>query len=228
MPYVIKHPIINRLAMRAAATLLMVLTLGAPLSVAGAAGKPITILVLGDSLTAGYGLSREQAFPYRLGQALAARGIEAKVVNSGISGDTTAGGRARLGWVLAAKPDYVIVELGGNDGLRGLEPAQTRANLDAILVKLKAEKVPVLLTGMLAPPNLGPRYGREFNAIYPALAKKRGVLLYAFFLDGVAAQKQLNQRDGIHPNAKGVDIIVGRIMPYVIKLIGAKAATAQK
>lgn len=228
MPYVLNQVTINRLAVRAGATLLIVLTLGAPLSVAGAAGKPITILVLGDSLTAGYGLAREQAFPYRLGQALVARGIEAKVVNSGISGDTTAGGRARLGWVLAAKPDCVIVELGGNDGLRGLEPAQTRANLEAIVVKLKAENVPVLLTGMLAPPNLGPRYGGEFNAIYPALAKKHGVLLYAFFLDGVAAKKWLNQRDGIHPNAKGVDVIVGRIMPYVIKLIGAKAAAAQK
>lgn len=228
MPYVFNQVIINRPAVRAAATLLIVLTLWAPISVAGAAGKPVTILVLGDSLTAGYGLAREQAFPFRLGQALAARGIEAKVVNSGISGDTTAGGRARLGWVLAAKPDYVIVELGGNDGLRGLEPAQTRANLEAIVVRLKAEKVPVLLAGMLAPPNLGPQYGSEFNAIYPALAKKHGVLLYAFFLDGVAAQRRLNQRDGIHPNAKGVDVIVGRILPYVIKLIGAKAATAQK
>ncbi len=194
--------------------------------IAAADGRPVRILALGDSLVAGYGLPAEQGFVPRLEAALATLGIKATVQQGGVSGDTTAGGRARLTWALQAKPDVALVELGGNDGLRGLEPSQTKANLDAILRRLKAAKVPVLLTGMLAPPNLGKEYGAEFNAVFPALAKKYGVMLYPFFLDGVAANPTLNQPDGIHPNAEGVKIIVARILPYVKRLI-AKARNGE-
>jgi acyl-CoA thioesterase-1 len=193
--------------------------LTAPWSSMAAETGPIRILALGDSLVAGYGLPAEQGFVPQLQAALKKIGIEAKVLQGGVSGDTSAGGRARLAWALKAKPDVAIVELGGNDGLRGLEPRQTRANLDAILRQLKAAKVPVLLAGMLAPPNLGKEYGNEFNAVFPALAKKHGVMLYPFFLDGVAAKPSLNQPDGIHPNAQGVKIIAARIAPYVKRLI---------
>jgi acyl-CoA thioesterase I len=186
---------------------------------AAAENAPVRILALGDSLTAGYGLPAEQGFVPQLEAALARLGVKAKVLQGGVSGDTTAGGRARLSWSLKAKPDIAIVELGGNDGLRGLAPSETRANLDAILRGLKAAKVPVLLTGMLAPPNLGREYGDEFNAVFPALAKAYGVMLYPFFLDGVAAKPKLNQPDGIHPNAEGVKIIAARIAPYVKRLI---------
>lgn len=179
------------------------------------------ILVLGDSIAAGYGLPAEESFPSKLEAALRAKGIDVEVVNSGISGDTTAGGRKRLGWALSSKPDYVIVELGGNDGLRGLDPKETRANLDAIITQLKAKGVKVMLTGMYAPPNLGKRYEKEFNAIFPELAAKHGVPLYPFILEGVALRKELNQRDGIHPNRKGVAVIVEKLTPAVMKFIGA-------
>ncbi|HUT49610.1 MAG TPA: arylesterase [Alphaproteobacteria bacterium] len=182
---------------------------------------PVRILALGDSLVAGYGLPAEQGFVPQLRAALAALGVRAEIQQGGVSGDTTAGGRARLAWALQAKPHVAIVELGGNDGLRGLDPADTKANLDAILRRLKAAKIPVLLTGMLAPPNLGREYGADFNAIFPALAKAHGVMLYPFFLDGVAADPRLNQRDGIHPNAAGVKIVAARIAPYVKRLIAA-------
>jgi acyl-CoA thioesterase-1 len=193
---------------------------------AAAEARPVRVLALGDSLVAGYGLPAEQGFVPQLEAALAKLGIKAKVQQGGVSGDTTAGGRARLSWALQAKPDVALVELGGNDGLRGLEPSQTKANLDAILRRLKAAKVPVLLTGMLAPPNLGKEYGAEFNAVFPALAKKYDVMLYPFFLDGVAANPKLNQPDGIHPNAEGVKIIVARIVPHVKRLI-AKARNGE-
>ena len=187
---------------------------------AAAQGKPLTILAFGDSLVAGFGLGSRDGFAAKLEAALRAKGVNARVVNAGLSGDTSAGGLARLDWALEPKPDFAIVELGANDGLRGLDPAQTRANLDAILAKLKAKGVPALFAGMYAPPNMGPDYGRAFNALYPDLAKKHGVLFYPFFLDGVAADASLNQPDGIHPNAKGVDVIVARILPHVLKLIG--------
>jgi len=205
-----------------AITISRLLALGLVLSL-GLAGtaraQPLTLLVFGDSLTAGYGLPAEEAFPVRLEAALRAKGYDVRVKNAGISGDTTAGGRARLAWSLAEKPDAVIVELGGNDGLRGIDPAQTRGNLDAMLAELTRRGIPTLLAGMYAPPNLGPRYGRAFNAIFPDLAKKHGVLLYPFFLDGVAAEKALNQPDGIHPNAQGVAVIVERILPAVERLL---------
>ena len=178
-----------------------------------------TLLVLGDSLGAGYGLPVAQGFTARLEAALRRRGHDIKVMNGSISGDTTAGGRARLGWALSSKPDYAIVELGGNDGLRGLDPAETRANLRAILARLREKKVPVLLAGMMAPRNLGPEYERAFNSAYPELARQYGAVLYPFFLDGVALDPKLNQPDLIHPNARGVSVIVERIVPFVEKLV---------
>lgn len=189
---------------------------------AAAADRPLTILAFGDSLVAGYGLGSKDGFTAKLEAALKAKGIDARVVNAGLSGDTSAGGLARLDWALEPKPDFAIVELGANDGLRGLDPAQTRANLDAILAKLKARGIPVLFAGMYAPPNMGPDYAKPFNALYPELAQKHGVAFYHFFLDGVAANAALNQPDGIHPNAKGVDVIVEKILPHILKLIGKR------
>ena len=180
------------------------------------AGEPVTITAFGDSLTAGFGVAPEAAFPARLKVALGERGIDAEVINSGVSGDTSAGGLARLDWALADNPDLVIVELGANDGLRGLDPGTTRANLDAILSALADRGVPVLLTGMLAPPNLGREYGARFNAVFPELARLHGVAFYPFFLAGVAAEPSLNQADGLHPNPAGVMVIVANILPFVV------------
>lgn len=184
---------------------------------AGAQQRPYTIAVLGDSLAAGYGLPTDRAFPARLEAALKAQGRQVKVVNAGVSGDTSAGGKARLDWTLADKPDLIILELGANDALRGLAPEQTEANLDAMLIRIKQANIRVLLAGMLAPPNWGREYGDAFKAVYPRLAEKHGVPLYAFFLDGVAAEPALNQADGIHPNAQGVEVIVARIAASVLK-----------
>jgi acyl-CoA thioesterase-1 len=183
------------------------------------AAEPIRILALGDSLTAGYGLDPADGFVAQLQQALAAAGIAAKVIDGGVSGDTTAGGLARLDWALADDPQLVILELGANDGLRGLDPKSTETNLDAILTRLAVHRRTILLAGMRAPPNLGKEYADAFDAIYPALARQHGVALYPFFLDGVAADPRLNQDDGIHPNAAGVKIIVGHMLPYVLKAI---------
>jgi acyl-CoA thioesterase I len=191
-----------------------------------ARADPLRILVLGDSLTAGFGLAEPDSFPAQLAAALAARGVEAKVINGGVSGDTTAGGLARLDWVLADDPEIVIVELGANDGLRGLDPKATGANLEAIVARLVAEKRAVLLAGMKAPPNLGADYGAAFDGLYPAIAERHGVALYPFFLDGVVIDPALNQEDGIHPNAAGVKAIVARILPYVVKVIDTLPRTA--
>ena len=189
------------------------------LGVAAAATAPPTIVVLGDSLTAGLGLDPEQAFPARLQAYLTERGVAVKIDNAGVSGDTSAGGRSRLDWALAGKPDAVMVELGANDALRGIDPKVTEANLDAILAELTRRKIKVLLCGMLAPPNLGRDYGAAFNGIYPKLAAKYHVTLYPFFLDGVAAEPALNQADGMHPNRQGVAVIVQRIAPQVEALL---------
>ena len=178
-----------------------------------------TLLVLGDSLGAGFGLPAEQGFVPRLEAALRRRGHDIRVANGSISGDTTAGGRARLAWALASKPDFVLVALGGNDGLRGLDPAETRANLAAILARLAERNIPVLLAGMKAPRNLGPDYERAFNRAFPDLARQYGALLYPFFLDGVALDPALNQPDLIHPNEAGVAGIVRRILPFVERLV---------
>ena len=181
--------------------------------------KAGTLLVLGDSLGAGFGLPAERGFAPRLEAALRRRGHDVRVANGSISGDTTAGGRARLDWALSPKPDFVLVALGGNDGLRGLDPVETRANLGAILARLKQGKIPVLLAGMKAPRNLGPEYERAFDSAWPELARQYGALLYPFFLDGVALDPALNQPDLIHPNAAGVAEIVRRILPFVERLL---------
>ena len=181
----------------------------------GTANAPCRIAVLGDSLTTAYGLAVEEGFPAQLERRLQDRGYRCEVLDAGVSGDTSAGGLARLDWMLADEPTHVIVELGGNDGLRGLPPEQLAANLDAIVGRLDAEGIPVLLTGMLAPPNLGRRYGEAFWAVYPEIAERHDVPLYPFFLDGVAGDPDLNQPDGIHPTAEGIEVIVERIMPTV-------------
>ncbi|WP_301074932.1 arylesterase [Sphingomonas sp.] len=176
------------------------------------------IWAFGDSLTAGYGLPPAQGFPTRLEGALRRTMPDVTVRNGGVAGDTSAQGRARLAWGLRGlkrKPDLVIVELGANDMLRGLSPAATERNLDLILTELKRRQIRVLLVGMRAAPNLGSDYRRAFEAMYPRLARKHGVPLYPFFLDGVAGNQALFQADGRHPNARGVDIIVRRIVPAV-------------
>lgn len=193
-----------------------------------AAAEPatITIVALGDSLSAGYQLAPAEAFPARLEAALRARGHVVDVVNAGVSGDTAAGGLARVDWSVGEEADAVIVELGSNDALRGLDPALTRAALDGILARLAERGLPVLLAGMLAPPNLGPDYAAAFDRIYPELADRHGAILYPFFLDGVATKAELNLADGMHPNPAGVDVIVERILPSVEALIArAKAGT---
>jgi acyl-CoA thioesterase-1 len=179
------------------------------------------LLVLGDSLTAGYGLPKTQAFPARLHAALRAQDIDVDVIDAGVSGDTSAGGLARLDWALGdPPPGYAIVELGANDGLRGLPPATMEQNLDAILTRLKARGVRALLAGMRAPPNLGRDYVGEYEAVFPRLARKHEAVFYPFFLEGIATDAALNQGDGLHPNAAGVEEIVRRILPSVRRLLG--------
>ncbi len=180
---------------------------------------PIKVLALGTSLTQGLGVPPGLDLTEVLEARLKASGFDVKVINAGVSGDTSAGGLARLDWSLADHPQAAIIELGSNDALRGQSPAETEKNLSAILAQLKAEHVAVLLTGMKAPRNLGPEYAAQFDAIYPKLAKQFGVLFYPFILDGVAANPKLNQADGIHPNPAGVKIIADRMMPYVKQLI---------
>jgi acyl-CoA thioesterase-1 len=192
---------------------------------------PVTLLVIGDSLTAGYGLARDDGFPAQLQRTLTAQGLPVRVLDGGVSGDTSTGGRARLAWMLGstpqqqpdAVPDAVIVQLGANDALRGVDPDATYANLSAILSELRARGMPVLLAGMRAPPNLGEEYQKRFDAIYPRLAEEYRVPLYTFFLDGVAAIPALNQADGIHPNAKGVAEIVRRIAPAATAVVDTAA-----
>jgi acyl-CoA thioesterase-1 len=186
---------------------------------ANAAAAPVKIVALGDSLTAGYGLPEKDGFVPRLQAALAAKGIEAEIANAGVSGDTAADGLARLDWSVPDGTDAVIIELGANDMLRGIKPEVTRDALDAILRQLTERHIVVLFCGMRAAPNLGAEYGQAFDRIYPELAAKYGVPLYPFFLDGVAADLKLTQRDGMHPSAAGVDVIVGRILPKVQELI---------
>lgn len=182
----------------------------------------ILIVAFGDSLYAGYGLDQKEGFAPELQAALTAAGKDVRVHNAGVSGDTTAAGLRRMDFVLDSlqrKPDLVILGLGGNDLLRGLKPADTRANMDAMVEKLKDRGIPVILTGMLAPPNLGAAFSKEFNVIYPALAKKYDVALYPFFLDGVVGHPDLFLPDGLHPTAEGIDIIVGKIAPQVLEVL---------
>lgn len=190
------------------------------LSFAGSSlAAPPKLLVLGDSLSAGYGLPHDQGFEVRLQQALKARGQDVTIVDAAVSGDTTAGGRARLDWALADGADAALVELGANDGLRGLDPAEMEANLTAILDALAAKHIPVLLSGMYALPNLGPDYQSAFRAVFDRLGRRPGVVYDPFFLDGVATVSELIQPDGLHPNAEGVQRIVARILPAVEKLL---------
>jgi acyl-CoA thioesterase I len=183
--------------------------------------KPIKMVVLGDSLSAGLGLPAPAAFPVRLQKALETKGIAVDMINAGVSGDTSSGGRDRLDWSVPEGTEAVILELGANDALRGTDPAVTRAALSDILTQLKARKIAVLMCGMVAPPNYGSDYAARFNSIYPDLAKSFAVPLYPFFLEGVAANRKLNQADGLHPTAEGVDIIVNNILPTVQALVGA-------
>lgn len=176
------------------------------------------VLAFGDSLTAGYGLPQDQSYPARLEAVLQASGADVRIQNAGVSGDTTTGGKARLDWVLKSlpkKPDLVIMALGANDALRGVDPAQTRANIDDMLSLLRAQDIPVLVAGMAAPRNLGTTYTQAFDSIFPDLAAKYDLPLYPFLLDGVVLDPDLNQSDGIHPNERGVAIIVERILPFV-------------
>jgi acyl-CoA thioesterase-1 len=196
------------------------------LGAATAAERQVKVVVLGDSLSAGFGLPADAAFPARLDTALTAKGIAVTIINASVSGDTATGGLGRLDWSVPDGTDAVVLELGANDALRGLDPKLTKAALDTILRKLGDRHIAVLLAGMRAPRNMGPDYVRDFDAIYPALASTHQVVFYPFFLDGVATDAKLNQGDGLHPSAAGVDVIVARILPRVEELI-SRARTAR-
>lgn len=201
---------------------------GAPVAEASVAGPPRRIVAFGNSLFAGYNVAPTDAYPAQLQRALRTQGINAEVVNAGVSGDTTAAGRARLGFVLDSQPtppDLVILELGGNDLLRGLPPAQTRANLDAMLAELKRRNIPVLLMGMRAPPNLGSEFVSEFDAIYPALARQYDAALVPFFLEPVYDQPRLIQPDRVHPTAQGIGALVADTVDDVAAALPPVAAT---
>ncbi len=199
----------------------------AALFLSPAASAQISILAFGDSLTAGYELPPSDSFPAQLQTALRKKGMNVMVHNAGVSGDTTTGGRARLNWVLKGqkkKPDLIILELGANDSLRGIDPKITRANLDAMLASLKKSGHKVLIAGMLAPPNLGPEYSKSYNSIFPDMAKKYNMPLYPFFMDGVVLQPKLKLNDGMHPNKQGVGVIVQRILPSIEKALKSGVA----
>jgi acyl-CoA thioesterase-1 len=205
------------------AALLLVALLVSP---AQAADKPFIIVALGDSLTAGYLLGPGEGFVPQLQKALQAKGYKDVIISdAGVSGDTSSGGLGRLDWGVGPHTKAVILELGANDALRGIDPKLTRANLEDIITRLQARKIPVLLAGMLAPPNMGADYGEAFNKIYPELAEKYGLVFYPFFLDGVAANDKLTLQDGMHPNPQGVAVMVAGILPKVEALI-AKAGGA--
>jgi len=187
--------------------------------VTDSAGKTLQLVAFGDSLSAGYNLSQEQAFPAVLEKALRDKGYKVEVINAGVSGDTVQAGLERVDWSVPDGTDGVILELGANDMLRGLDPALTRQGLEQIIERLKARNIPVMLAGMQAAPNLGPDYAAKFNAIYPELAGKHGLILYPFFLDGIAGNRILNLPDGVHPTGEGVQLIVDRILPSVEKFL---------
>jgi acyl-CoA thioesterase-1 len=209
--------LVQRLA--AALVAALVAAVVAAMPVHASADRPIKIVAFGDSLVAGFQLPASAAFPAQLEKALKEKGLPVEIANAGVSGDTSTGGLSRLDWSIPDGTDAVIVELGANDMLRGVNPEITRTALDSIIRRLKERKIEVLLCGMLAPPNFGPEYSREFNAIYPALAATHGVVFYPFFLDGIAADPKLNQPDGIHPTAGGVARIVGGIVPKAEELV---------
>lgn len=202
---------------------LYLLVMPSPVSLATETPRELTIVALGDSLTAGYMLKPSESFPAQLEMALQAQGRKVKVVNAGVSGDTTAAGLERLEWALSDRPDAVIVELGANDALRGLDPSVPRNNLDRILTQIKAKGADILLTGMKAPRNWGADYAAKFDAIYPDLAAKHGIALYPFFLEGVVLHPKLQLQDGLHPSAAGVAEIVRRILPDALALVDKAA-----
>lgn len=187
--------------------------------------QALEIVALGDSLTAGYLLPPDQGFPEQLSAALATKGLKANVHNAGVSGDTSSGGLARLDWAVGPETDALILALGSNDALRGIEPDVTRNNLETIITRMKERNIQVLLVGMQSPPNMGQAYAADFNTIFETLAKRHGVLLYPFFLDGVAAQPELNLPDGMHPTGAGVAVMVEKIMPSVEQLITVTRGT---
>jgi len=202
------------------ASLAIVVALGGLHSVAKADSvEKAVIAAFGDSLTHGYGLPEAETFPVKLEAALNDAGFPVRVINAGVSGDTSRGGLSRIDWTLSDKPDAIILELGANDGLRGLEPKDTYDNLAGIIETAEIGAVRILLTGMYAPPNLGREYAQEFNEVFPRLAERYDTEFYPFFLEGVAADPELNQSDGVHPNGKGVDAIVRNILPYVVKIL---------
>lgn len=185
------------------------------------------LLAFGDSLVHGYGLEEQETFPAQLEVALRERGHEVQVLNGGNSGDTSAAGLARLDWALADDPDAVLVVLGANDALRGTEPPETYSNLSSLLTSLEEEELPTLLAGMMAPRNMGPEYAAEFDALFPQLAEEHDIVFYPFFLEGVAAEAELNQGDGIHPNGEGVAVIVEGILPAVEELLARTAGDVE-
>lgn len=189
------------------------------LSWAQSPAKPVKLVALGDSLSAGYNLPQNAAFPAVLEQALRAKGVAVEIVNAGVSGDTTLGGLERLDWSVPDGTDGVILELGANDSLRGQDPALAEKNLDAIITRLKARNIAVLLAGMYAPRNLGPDYVARFDGLFPRLAEKHGLILYPFFLEGIAGDRALNQPDLLHPTAEGVRVIVRNILPTVERFL---------
>lgn len=212
------------------ALIALCLTAAAPMALAQSAaapapgGKTLRLVALGDSLSAGYNLPGSAAFPAVLEQALRKKGLSVEIVNAGVSGDTTQGGLERLDWSVPEGTDGVILELGANDALRGIDPAQTRQALEAMIQRLQERRIPVLLAGMYAPRNLGTDYAQRFDAIYPELAKKYGLVLYPFFLEGIAGDRALNQADGLHPTAEGVKAIVRAILPTVERFIATLPA----
>ncbi|PSJ53159.1 arylesterase [Kumtagia ephedrae] len=201
------------------------LVAAAMMTIGGAAAEPRQIVAFGDSLTAGFGLDAGKSFPEKLQAALDTKGHDVVIANAGVSGDTTSGGLARLDWSVPDGTDIVILELGANDMLRGVTPDITRRNLDDMITRLKARGITVLLAGMRAAPNLGPDYQQAFDAIYPELAQEHGLVLYPFFLDGVAADRQFLLDDGMHPNAAGVDRMVERFLPVIEKVLAETGAT---
>lgn len=218
---VLRHLLCN--AVHAALVALLLVTAYAPAASAGS-GEPVRIVVLGDSLVAGFNIPANEAFPAQLERTLKAKGHNVEVINAGVSGDTTAGGLERLQWSIPDKTDAVILELGANDALRGLDPKQAKANLEAIIKAVRGSGAEILLAGMAAPRNLGEPYVTAFDGMYPALAKQYDLLLYPFFLDGIVMNPSYNLPDGLHPNPKGVAIIVDRILPKVEELIAKVAA----
>ncbi len=217
---------VQRLVAAIILTLSVLIPVMAATPAAAQADRPIKIVALGDSLTAGFGLPAVAAFPYRLKEFLKTRGYDVEMINAGVSGDTTTGGLGRVDWSVPQGTEAVIVELGANDFLRGVDPAVTFRSLDGIMAKLKARKIPILLCGFVAGKNMGPQYEQAFNAIFPTLAQKYDAVFYPSFLEGVGGDRRLNQLDGIHPNTEGVDIIVKKILPKAEQLI-ARAKTAR-